>query len=1425
VGATTTDGLTPLHICSTQKHVECARILITAGAPIDAVDFTNNQTALHEATQKECEELVALLLDAEADANIATLRSITPLSSAATRGNLPIAKLLIERGKADLRICGVDGATPLVQACQNGDPDLVAYLIASGGDVNQGNLRLFSPLQLAILSRQRKVIKILVESGAHLESRNCYDMNALFMAAYTRNAEAVKLLIKAGATVDSCRADGATPLHMAVQTAGTSQNDPNALECLQHLLSVGADPNAIFQNSDGPLHIACRTQNEEVARILIAAGADLHAIGSGGKRPVELLKSHETALSFLRLDAEKPAEVGILIYACRRSYQDLLIKYIQAKPEEIMDEEKALALLTECLECKCYDVMSHLIEVSADIRTIQKSCTTSFIESIDDIELRERCQNIVDSRDQYPVHAALRQRRPESEILRLIEVNVDSLNRVDYFCMTAFMIAKSTEASAAILTEILYHVSAISIGGNMQNALVLHYWDSYTNFRLNIPLYNTKAYYEIYLGQPSRIWVGYATADWMPSKDLTAALGDDDRSIGIDSSYQQVHFGNKNFHDHVHSWKVGTVMGVGVDASTGEVSYYYEGEKMGLRKEPYIVSKFKSSPVVPAATLAQGIHCVFNFGEAPMLHMPDGYKSVLEYGKHSHVRDFQLFRKDKRAWDVTKLSDQCLVRFKYDWHAAVTDDENGDIVEAVLNRKPDNAIHLAEFLDEHGRSAMDISSGVCKQVLKNCVYFMKRYEFKTTRPEHKSKTSMIMLAVDGFTEEHVAIKFLRDRENFLMEMSCRADLDPKYIIPVLQAYDGDEDAEFLQDVKRKSFGEYRYAVVMPAADRNLLRILAQEHVAGKDWSQVAHMFRDIVQCTAHLHDQGIIHGDIKPLNIMRGVDGHIVLIDLDASVRTEEGFYMGLKYSSAYIPPEMINLASVSYRPGQQDSGHNTPRHRSPPRHRNHNLQQALHAMVKAIGPNEDLATLPFQPLRPDMSYDLWALGVVLFHMGSGEPLFLCNDSDNVDSRTLRTIHDWKDSFKTERLSRVDNPQARNLISRLLSKNPSARPNVSAILDHPFLSGKLATRLIGEYAEYDVFLSYRVSTDRAIVEQLYDLLTAVGLNVWLDNKCLKPGVPWEQGFMEGLIKSYTFVCVLSADGFVSAEDSRCNYMTLREDSACDSCLLEQQLALELRAMGMLEYIYPVFLGNASKDDPDVYSRFHFSAFSDLPNASVDSVAEKLSMHLDNQALGSPFVPRRTVKETISDLFANQGGFVEGPREGAVENIANSIAGMCFEEFEDVQKRPVSYRDLVDSLRDGLTVSRKSSMYGDGSLPALSRRGSRNMRERGDSIGSNRKDRASISGGSGTEARDSIGGISCRSFGSTRYRGSPRDPSTEPMTESGDISSSGDVESLKMENAALRKALHKLHNKDTDNRKRDRNRAEGTADTKCQCNIM
>ena len=55
---------------------------------------------------------------------------------------------------------------------------------------------------------------------------------------------------------------------------------------------------------------------------------------------------------------------------------------------------------------------------------------------------------------------------------------------------------------------------------------------------------------------------------------------------------------------------------------------------------------------------------------------------------------------------------------------------------------------------------------------------------------------------------------------------------------------------------------------------------------------------------------------------------------------------------------------------------------------------------------------------------------------------------------------------------------------------------MSQVLTHPFFTGKHPSRMMGEKAEFDVFLSYRVASDSNHVDILYQKLTEKGLKIW-----------------------------------------------------------------------------------------------------------------------------------------------------------------------------------------------------------------------------------------------------------------------------------------------------------------------------------------
>ena len=253
--------------------------------------------------------------------------------------------------------------------------------------------------------------------------------------------------------------------------------------------------------------------------------------------------------------------------------------------------------------------------------------------------------------------------------------------------------------------------------------------------------------------------------------------------------------------------------------------------------------------------------------------------------------------------------------------------------------------------------------------------------------------------------------------------------------------------------------------------------------------------------------------------------------------------------------------------------------------------------------------------------------------------------------------------MKADKLAHVPDQLARNLLSQMLHKEPLQRPSLSRVLAHPFLSGKKVARLVGENPKYDVFLSYRVASDSQHVEKLYELLTAQGFKVYWDKLCLKPGVDWEQGFCEGLVSSRAFVPLLSRDAINHPDIAWQNFSKLTADSRCDNVFLEHRLAVELQGLGLIEKLFPIFIGNLDATTSEYSDYFKSGCHPSLPEVMVKSVEEKLRHHMESQALGTPIVPDRTVASVVGAVAACQGAFIVGPADATFAAAAASIAKM------------------------------------------------------------------------------------------------------------------------------------------------------------------
>lgn len=150
----------------------------------------------------------------------------------------------------------------------------------------------------------------------------------------------------------------------------------------------------------------------------------------------------------------------------------------------------------------------------------------------------------------------------------------------------------------------------------------------------------------------------------------------------------------------------------------------------------------------------------------------------------------------------------------------------------------------------------------------------------------------------------------------------------------------------------------------------------------------ARYISEMARALDYCHEKHVIHRDIKPENLLLGVNGELKIADFGWSVHAPSSRRLTLCGTLDYLPPEMIE--------GREH----------------------------------------------DQQVDIWSLGVLLFEFLVGYPPFEAEGN----TATYR------------RISRVDlqfppfvSEGARDLIRRLLVKNPADRMSLSDVPDHPWV--------------------------------------------------------------------------------------------------------------------------------------------------------------------------------------------------------------------------------------------------------------------------------------------------------------------------------------------------------------------------------------
>jgi ankyrin repeat protein len=148
-----------------------------------------------------------------------------------------------------------------------------------------------SPVMAALYRGHREVVAALLDAGA--------DVDVFAAAATGRTDDLRRALTEAGA-VNAYAYDGWTPLHLAAFFGRT--------DAARILLDAGADVHAVSRNSltNTPLHAAAAGKHSDVALLLLAHGAKSSTDDAGGYTPLEIATQNQLGAVIEAMTARHP---------------------------------------------------------------------------------------------------------------------------------------------------------------------------------------------------------------------------------------------------------------------------------------------------------------------------------------------------------------------------------------------------------------------------------------------------------------------------------------------------------------------------------------------------------------------------------------------------------------------------------------------------------------------------------------------------------------------------------------------------------------------------------------------------------------------------------------------------------------------------------------------------------------------------------------------------------------------------------------------------------------------------------------------------------------------------------------------------------------------------------------------------------------
>uniref|UniRef100_A0A8D0HAJ7 Ankyrin repeat and SOCS box containing 4 n=1 Tax=Sphenodon punctatus TaxID=8508 RepID=A0A8D0HAJ7_SPHPU len=240
---------TGLHLSAMYGHLESLMVLLQHKATINC--RPNGIDAIHVACEVANVECLKILCNYGAKLNCYSLSGFAPLHFCTTRNSISCAQQLIWRGaNINIKTNNHNEETPLHLVARHGIPELVAFYVEQGAEVDAVNAHKETPLSCAVYwalhyreqiysTDHRLICRMLLDYKAEVNSRDEDFKSPLHKAAWNCDHVLLHMLLEAGAEANLMDINGCAPIQYVLKVTGVRPAGQPEI-CYQLLLNHGA---------------------------------------------------------------------------------------------------------------------------------------------------------------------------------------------------------------------------------------------------------------------------------------------------------------------------------------------------------------------------------------------------------------------------------------------------------------------------------------------------------------------------------------------------------------------------------------------------------------------------------------------------------------------------------------------------------------------------------------------------------------------------------------------------------------------------------------------------------------------------------------------------------------------------------------------------------------------------------------------------------------------------------------------------------------------------------------------------------------------------------------------------------------------------------------------------------------------------------